>query len=312
MIHVFDKHTSNRFKLSTSKKSGLSVAAEHGMYDFEFMGDALTIEPSLAELESDAAHVVRKIVQTERLDRLDVVGRGTLARFLAVQMVRTRATWTTHQEMADRMEAYLRNEGMPPEFFDPDPHVGNGENAEKALRAEMIMNAPADYGMLIAKKDWVLLKAKQYSPYLMGDNPLTRHNDSDDSLRGNLGLKSRGIQLYFPLSPDLALAIWCPSLHQALRDYSKRLEKLSVNSPDLVQSHVVTWKNSLDTIEAIQNGTPLVGNADNIEHFNSLQVASSERFVFSANGDFSLVEDMIRDNPELRYGHRLEEATGKF
>jgi len=311
-IYVMDKHTGKIFKLSTSKKSELGVAAERGMYDFEFKGAPLTLEPSLAELESDAAIVIDRIVQTEKLDCLDVDGRGTLARFLAVQMVRTRGTWTTHQELAERMEAWLRKERMPEKFFEPDEYVGGGVNAEKASRARMITNAPADYGMSIAEKDWVLLKTKQIAPYMMGDNPLTRHNDFDDSLRGNLGLKSKGIQLYFPLSPTLALAIWCPTLHQALRDYSKRLEALSLESPELVEPHINSWKSSLDTIEAIQKGTPLISIPDNIEHFNSLQVATAERFVFSSNGDFSLVKEMIRNNPELRFGHRLEEATGKF
>ena len=35
--HVMDKHTGKRFQISKSKKSTVSVAAECGMYDFEFM-----------------------------------------------------------------------------------------------------------------------------------------------------------------------------------------------------------------------------------------------------------------------------------
>jgi hypothetical protein len=30
------------------------------------------------------------------------------------------------------------------------------------------------------------------------------------------------------------------------------------------------------------------------------------------DGDSTLVEQMIQDNPELRFGRQLEEATGKF
>jgi hypothetical protein len=37
---------------------------------------------------------------------------------------------------------------------------------------------------------------------------------------------------------------------------------------------------------------------------NSLQVIEAERFLFSADGDFSLAEDMLRTNPELKVGPR--------
>jgi hypothetical protein len=42
--------------------------------------------------------------------------------------------------------------------------------------------------------------------------------------------------------------------------------------------------------------------ADNVTRLNSLQVRFSSRFVYSETGDFSLVEQMIRENPQYREG----------
>ena len=65
-------------------------------------------------------------------------------------------------------------------------------------------------------------------------------------------------------------------------------------------------------MEAITRGRPLASQPENVLFFNSLQISSAERFVFSSNPDFSVAEDMIAKNPKLRHGRRLVEATGKF
>ena len=45
---------------------------------------------------------------------------------------------------------------------------------------------------------------------------------------------------------------------------------------------------------------------------HSLQVAHAERFVFSCDVNFSLVEEMIRRDSKMRHGRRMTEATGNF
>jgi hypothetical protein len=306
-----DKHTGRRFQVSTSKRSSVEVAAERGMYDFEFMGTPVTLEPALSALEAKAASVIERIVRDETLDHSCPEERATLAGFLAVQMVRTRALWKTHQEFFERMEAWLRREGAPEEYFAPDPRVGAGENAEKALRAKIICNAATNFGPAIAEKDWVLLKTEG-APYLIGDHPLTMFNPVDHRPRGNLGVKVKGIELYFPLSPRLALAMWCPSIQQQLLDGFKRLDELAERAPEIARLYLKPWEEAVVAVEAIRSGNALLNRPESVIHFNSLQISTAERFVFSGDGDFTLAEEMFRDNPELRFGRRMEEATGKF
>src|SRR5690242_19642625 len=145
LLYVMDKHTGKRFQISTSKRSSLEIAAERGMYDFEFMGNPVTLEPALAALETKAASMIGRIVRDETLDHSRPEERATLASFIAVQMVRTRAAWMRHHEFFQRMKAWLRRQGAPDEFFEPDPLVGDGENAEKALRAKIMCNAASDF-----------------------------------------------------------------------------------------------------------------------------------------------------------------------
>lgn len=306
-VHVFDKHKGAVFKRAANK-----LAAENGLYDFEFQGYSLTIEPSLADLESRAATHIRNIVDERQLHPMDPVERGELARFFAVQLVRTRAYLETMRHLGSSMGAWLKKQGAPDDFFAPDQAIGTGENAERASLARMIYNAPKDFAPAIVRKDWVLLETDHKHPYLIGDNPLAMHNMIDHSPRGNLGLMVEGIEIYFPLAPDLALGMWCPSHREKLLEGIQRLDRLADKNPNASSRFASTWNSALDIVEAIQTGKPLRFLSENVEHFNSLQVVSAERFMFSSNGDFKLVEDMIRADPDLRCGRRLHEATDKF
>lgn len=49
-VRGYDKQSGTSFAFSASKKFDIAVAAEYHMYDFEFAGEHVTIEPELADL----------------------------------------------------------------------------------------------------------------------------------------------------------------------------------------------------------------------------------------------------------------------
>lgn len=303
-LHVFDKHTGATFASSAAK-----LAAKNNFYDFEFMGMPMSVESTLSHVESKAGEHIARIVKNRRLNINDPGERGELAAFFAIQMVRTPAVQARYGDMFSKMEAWLRANGASQKFCAPDHAVGEGENAERAMMARNILNAPMDYAPALIDKDWLLLQTDNKHPYLIGDHPLTMHNMVEQEGRGNLGIAVEGIELYFPLSPELALAIWCPSHRQVLMDGIQCFDRLTgTSNKDLDNAK----NEALAIVEAIQEGKPLQSKTENIEFFNSLQISTAERFVFSSNNDFSIVKEMIRTNPELRHGQRIHEATGKF
>lgn len=305
-LFVFDKHTSTSFSRAASK-----LAAINNFYDFDFMGKPVSVEPLLGRVESKAGAHIARIVKDRRLKVNDSEERGELAAFFAIQMVRTPAVLATAREMFGRMEAWLRAEGAPQDLFFPDTLVGEGENAERAMMARNICNAPDDYGPALIKKDWLLFQTDNKHPYLIGDHPLTMHNMIEKEGRGNLGVAVDGIELYFPLSPNLALGIWCPSHREMLMKSLQSMDKLEAAS-NASRDWGKAKSDVLAILEALQTGEPLRSNPENVEFFNSLQVSTAERYVFSPTEDFSIVKEMIQTNPELRHGRRMHEATGKF
>jgi hypothetical protein len=132
----------------------------------------------------------------------------------------------TLDDLSERMEGYFRSEGATEEFFEPEPKVGNKANARKAHHASMITTAPEDLAPLLVEKVWLLLQADERNPFLLGDQPFARFNEACKSVRGTLGLRSKGVQIYFPLSPALALCLMCRTYLDTLIDGIERIDRL--------------------------------------------------------------------------------------
>lgn len=312
LVHAFDKHQDKIFAFSTSKKSKVGVAAERAIYDFDFQGVPMTLEPSLSSLETKAAEVTAKIIAAQALPPAWQEEKAILASFMAVQLVRTKATMATFDDLFDRMEGFYRAQGVPEKFFQPDPLVGSKENARKAHYAAMISNASRDWAPLLLQKVWHLIRTTDDTPFFMGDHPVVRFNDPNAEGRGKLGLASTGVQIYFPLSPTLALSLMCPSYLDMMIDGIQRIDQMLAGRLGDAGSLRAQRKEISVIVEALLTGTMTEVRPENVEHFNSLQVLEAERYVFSIRNDFSMVREMIQGDDSIRRGTRLVEGSGHF
>lgn len=312
LVHVFDKHQDKIFAFSTSKKSKVGVAAERAIYDFEFQGVPMTLEPALSSLETKAAEVTARVIAAQALPPTWHEEKAILASFMAVQLVRTKATMATFDDLSSRMAGFFRAEGAPEEFFQPDPLVGSKENARKAHYAAAISNASRDWSPLLLQKVWHLIKTSDEIPFFMGDHPVVRFNDPNADGSGKLGLASIGVQLYFPLSPTLALSLTCPTYLEMMIDGIERIDRLLVGRLGDHRLLRAQRKEISDIVEALLAGSMTEVRPENVEHFNSLQVLEAERYVFSVKNDFSMVREMIQQDDSVRRGTRFAEGSDHF
>ena len=115
---------------------------------------------------------------------------------------------------------------------------------------------------VIMRKVWMLCASND--SFLISDNPVTLQNTINTSkIRRTLGIDSPGIEIYLPLSPSLTICIFC--------------EKLFQNSG--------YYKNIMPN---------LICKSENIDNLNFLQIAYSDRFIFSHKNNFELVEKVIK------------------
>jgi hypothetical protein len=290
-VWVYDK-LSNRSFASNAK----NVASENRFYDFEYKEQQLSIEPWLSKLENRAKLAIEGILKFDSSSTISDDHRLVMAEFLAVQLVRTktfREEWIEFPKML--REHFLRS----------GDQVASGSQAEKLLRdlskneskeqtSKMVVDAPKMYAQHFLDKDWALIATTKRVPFFLNDNPLVRQNMLDSPHRGNLGLTSPGIEIYFPLSPTRALALWCPTLTNLVhRDASQRISSCLPDPEGIIGMSA-----------SLRSGVPLQFSPENVENLNSLQVTWSERYIFSTVDNFELARSMLEVNPRLRKGPR--------
>jgi hypothetical protein len=300
-IYVFDKNTERSFRTNVR-----NVAAESRFYDFEFEGKTLTLETALSQLESQARPLFQRILDDDSLAVLNAEDRVLLAVFFSIQLARTR--WFREHWpylvmlLRDKVRSMVPSDEVLKSIEDtirvPD------QNQVSKEMAVFIMQASSELAIHFINKVWLLLRTERKRPFLISDNPLALQNMNNMRPFGNIGLAVRGIEIYFPLSPIRALALWCPSLGEMFQKAATNLRFFSQIAPHLVAtlSHDPLFIEK--TVAAMETGRPLTYEPENVLNLNSLQVHYAERHVFSCIDDFALVREMIERDPSIRSGPR--------
>ena len=289
-LYVFDKANGKSFKTAVR-----NVASEGGFYDVEIGGVPHSLDPFVSKLEEHAKDPIRKVLSTRSLRGLSVEERASIAVFVTIQLLRTNAQRRQFKHMNDMFRDAIIQRGG-------DPHsVENfevlDEEEARAAHLQLIPGLVRDLSPHFVDKSWLLYSTPQKHAFYISDNPVTMYNTvNQDPHRGTAGVAVPGIEIYFPLSGTLCLGFLCPSLEAWIRDGQSRADRLGV--PLSLR----------DFITALDGNGTLGLPPESVMHQNSLQVINAEQYIFSSNGDFALVRDMLRTNPELRSGPRYRMA----
>ena len=301
-LNVFDKQASRSFPTNAK-----NVASESRFYDFRIEDQDATLEPKLAQLEGATKPLLERILDRDSTSVITDAERELLCTFLAVQFTRTKAFREQVLDIPKMLGEHLRSRsGSQDDSGELEQFIKlPDENQQKIETARFMMNAPRDFGPHFLNKDWLLVATTRKAPFIIGDNPLALQNTIDMGPYGNLGLAVKGIEMYLPLSPVRALAMWCPSHKQTILSNANTLRQMRVIAPHLI-AEKIRDPGGIERLErALLDDTPLQYSLDNVRNFNSLQVRYAERFVFSSNPDFSLAHEMVNSHPALRTGMRM-------
>ncbi|PCJ95122.1 MAG: hypothetical protein COA45_12400 [Zetaproteobacteria bacterium] len=293
-VHVFDKKDEKTFQTGVN-----NVLAEGRFYDLT----KYSAEASFSKLESSLEPILTKIITERDISSLTDDEKVWVSVFVMAQYLRVKSFRTDAQEM---LQGIVEKFGKIPDFTDK---LSNSNEDVKDFSLKFIQENLSEMSGYILNKDWYILETKESSPFWIGDNPVTLHNENKSELYGNIGFGVQGIQIYLPLSSTLTLMFWCPSIKAELEGL---LEKYSKMLNDFMVQQVMENKalyeqrgsiNSLqklmdDTkkiVEAIKLGKPKLASKENVEFYNSLQVYYAERYILSNKCEFSLAESMIKD-----------------
>lgn len=300
-LYVFNKATDKTFLTSVR-----NVAAESRFYDFKIDGVALTIEPALSRIEAAAKPIVKKLAESDSLVVLSPEDRELLSVFFAIQFVRTKATRMAARDMETQFREVLLHRGFDDAQL-AESGFGPDENMRAAMAIKMVIDAPKNYSRAFMEKQWLLVSAPAKDPFIIGDHPLAMQNVAPhEGPFGNIGLMVPGIEIYFPISPMRALAMWCPSTRDQILEGAATIHALRRHAPHLLAQRVRNPEAILRMAHALETGSVLHYEREHIENFNWLQIVHAESFVFSSRDDFELARKVVAQSDELRQGRRMQ------
>lgn len=312
-VAVYDKHTSKTFVTSIK-----NVMAERRFNDFVFEDWRLSFEGTACHIEDQILPIYRRVLERRRLD-LSIEERAGLAFFIAFQFLRTKG----HRSLWTDMEEALRTkiEAMGGRMEDLEGWEPQTEDRLKLNHLVSMRESLGEFAQIIAQKDLLLMQAPAGRSFYLGDNPVALHNNRTFGPYGNLGFSVPGIEIYLPLSSDLLLAAWCPSVLGEIRktrDEGKRerqtemYEALKSGRISFQQAAEITAQlrpleaHSDEIIRCADEGLPLPSVDKNMDYYNSIQTATATRYIICQSGDFDLAHRHNSEFPELRRGRRIK------
>jgi hypothetical protein len=294
-LWAYDKSTGKSFETTIQ-----SVAGERDFYEAEIGSRILSLEKGLSAMESKAAAIIDRILSRRSIGDLSDDERIQIAVFVAIQMQRV----PNQREHLTAVNAGIRK-ALSGDNISPELVEGLADLTPDEVKAMsvMMLSEPNELPLHILDKSWLLFETDAGTPFYISDNPVAMQNlvEPKGPYRGNLGLAVCGIEVYLPISSTMTLGFFCRSHEASIRDGVDRMRAKFVQDPDFPMQG---FGPLLDWTRALRKGTPLSSEPENVLNHNSLQVRQAERYMFSSLPDFSLVEDMIANEPQYRVGPR--------
>lgn len=295
-VYVFDK------SLQTTQRNNIgNIASENYFYDMDFTGiiseedlknfgledcnpenldEGQYIENFFAtKIEGNYRNILNQIIsRTRQMNLWEMENCFFISEYnkflfsfhLAYQISRVKAVRNSLMDSQDCLIQVLKDMGAPQEAID---RYSISKSHLPVLHGKMILDQKEidDVSKCFFTLSWILLVNQTGYPFFTSDNPIGTIAHVYDPICSMMGVASPGVEVYFPISPDLMLIMADGKYHE-LNHCDRRIV-------------------SSDSI-------------DEIRYYNSKCIINSDRCVFSSCEDFSIVDEMLKKNPKILHQPR--------
>jgi len=263
-VWCFDKVENKTFQVSSS-----NVAVEKYFYDGPT--EPPETEKWLSNLEGEVGGddgpyqtiIKEKEINTDILAPDDIY---YFAFYLAVQEIRTRMWRDKIEDSVRQLQEFLGDDMS--EKWEKQFREFREEGSLREFQTDFLKDSVTEWAdMLIERMKWQVLENKTDTEIWTSDNPVVRYNSraNVEGSRGGHGLLSVGIEVYFPLTPNLMLH---------LLDKEAYTEEIQLMKKEVFDPEVLKF-------------------------FKDIQVQRCSRHIFSNTKDFSLAKKRLREDPEV-------------
>lgn len=291
-IHVYDK-TADCFRVNNISdvaveryfydvnpkdifsKKYLDEMKKHGFsWDSDEKSQGLELFLS-KEIEKPMSNLINGIIEKARsitpwhIDNCFFISEEKkleLSIYLAIQFIRTRHIRTGIIDNADCIVQWLEDMGVP------DLKVKEytiSKEAAKNMHIQMLIDKEnlEKVTNCFFRLTWMLGINRTEDKLFTSDNPIGTQAHIKDPILSMNGIGSRGVEVFYPFSPDIILIMADATYHTHCQAYERGYVEL------------------LDT--------------ENIDYYNSILAMQAERYVFSSDGNMSIIEEMKHEAPDV-------------
>ena len=291
-VYVYNKQQKKSYPASI-----YDVASERYFYDIDFTGifteedlrkfgfsqcdpkhadDEQYIENLFAdEVEDDFKNRFGRIInrvykmspwEIKHCYFLSEVDKFHLSFHLALQYIRVKSIRNNIVDSNDCLMQVLEDMGASEKTIDrytvPKsqlPYI----HGKLILNGEEINNLSQSFFSLT----WILQVNRTSHPFYTSDSPIGTEEHLHHPCVSMAGLRSRGVEVYFPISPQLMLLMFDGEYHVEFQEHDRRV--IELDNPQVVK------------------------------YCNSRCILHSDSCIFSNNNDFSVINEMIAKNPNV-------------
>jgi len=197
---------------------------------------------------------------------------------------------TTMRSIAEQLLDGLRGVGIDPGEVDGLSIPTDQEVKRAALAAFLDLRPIVD---AIQEKRPILIHSSSSQVFWISDNPVVLHNTFP---YGERALNAPGIEIYFPISSELVLGFFCPSIEIKIQQLLS-LDRSSIDR-----------QKYLDIYRGLQSGDAVSLGPETVPFLNALQGLHSSRFLYAPSNEFEHAREILRRQPEVRNVQTLVSA----
>lgn len=281
-IYVLNKETNKVFSNSIDK-----TGSENYFNTIRGIKGDLNFEILFDNLDYTLSKLTQKIVKANSIQILTNAELSDLALVIAVQYARTKIKRTEAQDIAKKINEFSKEIA---EKFKTRPKL-EPELSDEEIKMITILNLSNVHEIqeILINKDVFLSDCSTTSvKFMTSDNPVVMGNSHQ---HGQIGLNEKGIEIYYPIAPNLCVTYYCKSI------------KTTFSLAKGMNGYI---DNLINIIE--QRGN-LMNNDNNVHYHNHLQLINSSQFVYSSINNFNHEQELLRNNPSFR---KIESRFGDF
>ena len=277
-IYVFDKRQEKSYQSSI-----IDSGSENKYNTIQTDFGEINLEVLYQDIDNLFPAITSKIIDLGSFKQLDSNDLYSVALITANQLRRTKLQRTTidyiNKELYDSTNKILKELKRD---FPKSSYKRLSKEEIKVISIFGSLQLEEDVKSLLTKGIY-LIKNISKTPFIISDCPVVMHNSFKYSGKG---INEKGIEIYFPISPQFIIGFCCETV---------------IGKLELAEKYGVLKSEGLNLLKSINEDVPFeIKASEHIEFYNQQQVINSYRSVYSSLNDFSLAREIVQAIPEIK------------